>query len=83
MSKILTPKGWRELYLKEDEDLIANAIYEEIVNEISDRERLVVMKKDTEGKDKPTFAHSQQKILKQSTRRKVITGVSKAKNALR
>ena len=63
MSKILTPKGWRELYLKEDEDLIANAIYEEIVNEISDRERLVVMKKDTEGKDKPTFAHSQQKCM--------------------
>ena len=72
MSKILTPVGWRDLYLKEDEDLIANAIYEEIVNEISDREQLVVMKKDTEGKDKPTFAHSQQKILKQLAKDKSL-----------
>ena len=54
MSKILTPKGWRDLYLKEEEDL----------SEISDRERLIVMKKVTDKPDKPTFAHSQKKILK-------------------
>ena len=53
MSKILTPRGWRDLYLKEEKDL----------NEIADREPLVITKKDSEGKDIRTFKHSQKKIL--------------------
>ena len=60
MQKILTSKGWRDLYLTEN------------LNEISDRDQLITMKKDTEGNDKPTFKHSQRKILQHLAKDKTL-----------
>jgi hypothetical protein len=60
MQKILTSKGWRDLYLTEN------------LNEISDHDQLITMKKDTEGNDKPTFKHSQRKILQHLAKDKTL-----------